>query len=470
MRNRFQYFLSLSVFAILLIGFFVYSLWIEGILYNNQKNQALKDNLIIGETVLGILDKSQVTNDNREDFIKIVQETCDVLKLPNNGFLCMMDSTGVLIAAPGLIPSKEIRISEASFHSKTKDKKYSFAEFFSLEPFSGYYEYEEIGYSDIVVAINHRFSGYKLMVHQDANLIKEQARSKSRTILFVGLGFATLLSVLSYFIIKRQVRTYQFRIEIQNKQLVAVNEEIQSKNGILENQNQKLVEFSEEKDALLGIMAHDLRNPIGGIQSVINLVDASGNLNDEQLEYFRLLKSQVKSAQVIITDVLEMNRLESDKKELQKEKIDLVQLIEAKSEFFAPLADKKRIKIIRDVSCSEFWLTTGVSELHRIIDNLLSNSIKYSPQGEVVTISLIQNMDFVELNFIDKGQGIKDKELDLLFKKFSKLSTIPTDDEESSGLGLYIVKLLSDKIGADVYVESTFGKGSKFSLNLPLSI
>lgn len=468
MKNRFPYVLSLSVFIIMFVGLFIHSIWVEDILYNNQVSQALKDNLTIGETVLGIFDKSEESRKSRASFIKTVQETCDVLKLPNNGYICMLDSTGVLIAAPGLTPEKEIRISEASFHSKTKDKKYSFAEFFLVDSFLGYYEYDEIGYSDIVVAINHSYFGYKLMVHQDANLIKEQAKGKSRNILFVGLGFAILLSLFAFFIVKRQVKAYQSRIKNQNIQLVTINDEIQAKNRVLENQNAKLIELSEDKDSLLGILAHDLKNPIGGIQSVIHLVNASDNLNNEQLDYLSFLKSQAKSAQVIIADVLEMNRLEGDQGVLYTDKIDLVKLIQEKCEVFTPFADKKKIKIICDFCNSEYWLTTGMGELNRIIDNLLSNSIKYSPIGETVVVQLIQNEDSVELNFIDKGQGIKDKEFDKLFRKFSKLSSRPTDNEESSGLGLYIVKLLSDKIGASINVESTFGKGSKFSLNLPL--
>ena len=469
MKKRFQYILSISILTVLFVGFIAYSVWVENIIYNNLKNQALKDNLTIGETVLGMLDKANIDKNDKLAFIQMVQETSDVLKMPNNGFLCMMDSTGALLAAPGLKPSKKVRISEASFYSAEKDEKYSFKDFFLMRPFTGYYEYEEVGYSDIVVAINHAYSGYKLMVHQDANVIKQESKEKSLPILWVGLSFAAIISIFAFFIIRRQVRTYQFKIEIQNNQLTLVNEEVRDKNKVLGIQNERLEELAEEKSALLGILAHDLKNPIGGISSVIRLIKHSADLNQEQETYFDLIKSQVKSAETLISDVLEMNMVESDRKSVQKDKIDLVKLLNQKVESFSPLAEKKEISINQNHIYTELWAITGVNELNRIIDNLLSNSIKYSPLKCNVSLELIQLDNQIEICFADEGSGIPKEELPLLFKKFSKLSTRPTNEEESSGLGLYIVKLLADKIGATIRVNSNVGTGSKFILELPIS-
>jgi len=468
MKKRFQYILSISLLAMLFIGFILYSIWVENIIYNNLKNQALKDNLTIGETVLGMLDNSEVEKTDRLAFIQMVQETADVLKMPNEGYICMMDSTGALLAAPGLKPSKKVEISEASFYSVEKDEKYSFSDFFSMKPFMGYYEYEEIGYSDIVVAINHSYSGYKLMVHQDANVIKEESKEKSLPILWVGLCFAGIISIFAFFIIQRQVRIYQFKIEVQNRQLVKVNEEVGEKNKVLGVQNEKLIELAEDKSALIGILAHDLKNPIGGISSVIRLINHAADLNEEQQNYFSLIKSQVKSAETLISDVLEMNRVESHQKTVQKDEIDLVKFLGQKVENFTPLAEKKQIRIKQSQLTGKLPIKTGVNELNRIIDNLLSNSIKYSALNSTVTIELKQFSKHIEICFIDKGSGIKKEELHLLFKKFSKLSSRPTNEEESSGLGLYIVKLLADKIKATVKVNSTHGEGSVFILALPL--
>lgn len=469
MKNRFQLVLSFSVFGILFLGFFAYSIWVEGIIFKNLKNQALKDNLTIGETVLDMLDKSGVNSSNKIEFVKLVQETCDVLKMPNDGYLCMMDSTGALLAAPGLTPSKEVKISKASFHSENRSEKFSFTEFFSIEPFTGYYEYETIGYSDIVVALTHKHSGYKLMVHQDANLIREQAKDKSKTILIVGWGFAIVISVLAYFVIRGQVKRYQFRIEIQNKQLAKVNNEIWDKNKVLKTQNAQLEELAEERNALLGIMAHDLKNPIGGIESVIRLVNSAGDLNPKQVEYFSLIESQMKSAQSLIEDVLEMNSAESNQDSFQKDKINLVDMLKSKMAVFQPLAQKKQIEIIEDYYSSEVWVETGVNELNRIIDNLFSNSIKYSPLSKKVILQLKNSGNTIKMGFIDEGMGIRKEELPKLFKKFSKLSARPTNEEASSGLGLYIVKILADKIGAQIEVESNYEQGSKFSIVLPVS-
>jgi|GEM_PF-2812746 len=468
MKNRFQFILSFSVFVILFLGFFLYFVWVENIVYNNLTKQALDDNLTIGESVFDMFEKADVPVENKEEFLQLVQETCDVLKLPNEGYICLVDSVGNLLAAPGLKADKKVNIASASFRSLNRDESFSFTDFYESKPFTGYYEYEQYDYSDIVVAMNYDVMGYKMLVHQSAKMIKGHAREKSLPLLWGGIVLTVFLSILSYFVTHYQVKKYQFRISAQHAQLAKVNNEIKEKNQALRGKNVILQDLATEKDALLGIMAHDLRNPIGGIESVINLVSLAGELNSEQKEYFSLLKSQVNSAQALIADVLEMNKLENDKAELKKEKVDLVHFLDQKIKDFAPLANKKEIEIVADYNVSENDIETGTNELNRIVDNLLSNSIKYSPIGAQVTVGLKSEKNNLIMSFIDKGKGIKEKEMPMLFKKFTKLSSRPTNEESSCGLGLYIVKLLSQKIGAKVKVESVYEKGSTFSVIVPL--
>ncbi|MGZ2371226.1 sensor histidine kinase [Ancylomarina sp. YFZ004] len=466
MKNRFQVILSLSVFIILLLGFFAYSLWVEQIVFNNLKKQALDDNLIIGESVINMLSKANISPDNKADFIKLVQETSEVLKMPNKGFICMADSLGTLLAAPGLKPDNNVSINSAQFLNVERDKSQKYSEFFKSNPFMGYYEYPGNKYSDIIVGINHTYHGYKILVHQDANMIKKHAKAKSRPLLWAGFLFAIVISAISYFIISKQIRTYQNKIEDQQSKLEANNEEITVQNEELEKQNILLKELADEKDILLSIMAHDLRNPLGGIESVVDLIDKIGDLSEEQKTYFSLLKPQVDSAQQLISDVLEMNKLECDRQQIETEDIDINEFIANKINEFRTIADEKNITLITNNNL-KIYCITSFSELNRITDNLLSNAIKYTPTGKNVFIETQILNTKLNINFIDEGKGIPKDELSLLFKKFSKLSTRPTNEEPSTGLGLYIVKLLSDKIGAELYVKSEVGKGSIFTLTLP---
>ena len=468
MKNRFQLVLSLSVFAILLVGFISYSLWVENIMYKNLKQQALDDNLTIGKSVLSMIDKSKISPDNKVDFIKLVQETCDVLKIPNRGFICMADSMGTLLAAPGLKPDNKVSISSAQFLTVKRKKTEKYADFFKSNPFIGYYEYSNHKYSDVLVAMTHSYSGYKILVHQDANMIKKQANEKSLPLLWVGITFAFFVSLLAYFAISRQVAVYQVKIKSQNTKLEQSNDEIQAKNSTLEQQNIQLKELAEEKDILLGIMAHDLRNPLGGIQSVVSLIDKIGDLSEEQKIYFSLLQPQVESAQQLIDDVLEMNTLENNQKKVEKTGLNLSQFMIDKIKNFKLLADEKNIQLELIQENDNTKCHTSLSELNRITDNLLSNAIKYTAMDKTVSIAIQTKEDRIDIQFIDQGAGIPENELNLLFKKFSKLSTRPTNEESSTGLGLYIVKLLSEKIDGKLNVESEVGKGSIFSINIPM--
>jgi len=282
MKNRFQIIISLSVFAILIIGFVAYSFWVQQIVFNNLKKQALDDNLTIGESVFNMIEKSGVSPTDKAEFIKLVQETSEVLKIPNNGFICMADSLGTLLAAPGLKPNNKVSINSAVFLDVERIKGEKYTDFFKANPFVGYYEYPNNKYSDIIVAMNHPYTDYKILVHQDANTIKQLAKVKSRPLLWAGLLFALVIATLSYFIISRQVRAYQIKINDQKSKLEANNHEISTQNIELESQNAILKELADEKDILLGIMAHDLRNPLGGIESVVDLIDGIGNLSSDQ--------------------------------------------------------------------------------------------------------------------------------------------------------------------------------------------
>jgi signal transduction histidine kinase len=464
MKNRFQLLVSFSVFALLLIGFFAYSVWVEKIVYNNLKKQALQDNLTIGESVFGMLEKAGVNASEPKLFIRAVQETCDVMKLPNKGYICMVDSTGNLLAAPGFKGDRKVSLTAASFSPSDRSSKLNFNDFYKLNPFNGYYEYEEFDYSDIIVGMKHKFTGYKLLVHQSAIMIRQQAKNKSMPLFWVGLGFALFLSALAYYIINKQVTSYQLKIYDQNLALTQINIEIKEKNRILRKKNDQLEELADEKDGLLGIMAHDLKNPLGGMQSVVSLVKDAGELNEEQAEYFGLLNDQVKAAQVLIGDVLEMNQLENETVELLEDSIDLISFLEMKKKSFEPLANKKNIKLECVCDLNSLWVITGSNELSRIVDNLLSNAIKYTPSGKKVRVELVKKNDEIILHFIDEGKGIPEKEMPKLFRKFSKLSTRPTNDESSTGLGLYIVKVLAERINARIEVQSEVGNGSCFSV------
>jgi len=104
--------------------------------------------------------------------------------------------------------------------------------------------------------------------------------------------------------------------------------------------------------------------------------------------------------------------------------------------------------------------------VHRIVENLVSNAIKFSPQGRNVWVAISEEGDMVHIKVRDEGQGIEEDELPLLFSKYSKLSSKPTAGEASTGLGLSIVKRIVEELNGKIYCESEAGKGSLFTVIL----
>ena len=133
---------------------------------------------------------------------------------------------------------------------------------------------------------------------------------------------------------------------------------------------------------------------------------------------------------------------------------------------YAFLAQKEQ-KILTELDRS-IYVDVDPIWMIKAIDNILSNAIKYSENGKSIWIDLIKNSCNLILTIRDEGQGISESDKDKLFKKFSRINSIPTDGESSTGLGLYIAKDIIEKHLGEISVESHLKKGAKFTIKLPL--
>jgi signal transduction histidine kinase len=130
-------------------------------------------------------------------------------------------------------------------------------------------------------------------------------------------------------------------------------------------------------------------------------------------------------------------------------------------------AKAKNITLHATVSITEGILHTDEEALTRILDNLLSNALKFSPPGKQIFISQQVTSAGVQIAIRDEGPGISEEDQQKMFKKFQRLTSIPTQGESSTGLGLAIVKALTEKIGGVILVQSTIGVGTTFTLGIP---
>jgi PAS domain S-box-containing protein len=233
--------------------------------------------------------------------------------------------------------------------------------------------------------------------------------------------------------------------------------------------NERLKALNDEKDSFLGIAAHDLKSPLNGILGLINLLKhKTSNLTTEQQEYLRYIEQSCSNMKVMVTNLLDINRIEQGYGTLSLSHFSLRELLQQQLRMFQEPADRKNIKLVLDDSEKEIFMFSDPALVSRICDNLVSNAIKFSlPNGHVrLRPSLTEGHVTIEVE--DQGPGIKKEEISLLFNKFKKLSARPTGGESSTGLGLSIVNELVHLLKGKILVDSEENVGTTFRAKIPL--
>ncbi len=258
-----------------------------------------------------------------------------------------------------------------------------------------------------------------------------------------------------------QVNLQKKQIEIQNTQLFTQKEEIELKNIRLED-------LDREKSSLMNIVAHDLKAPLNKIAGAAQLLPNLGELNEDQEEFVNMIKKVAFEGKKFIEDLLDINAIEQQKPEsISWEKIPLKSFISSSIIGYKQQAENKKIQLHFDTQLDSTEIDADRSYLNRILDNLVSNAIKFSPNDKNIYISATENANVVSISIKDEGPGISPEDRKKMFKKFQKLSARPTAGESSTGLGLSIIKTLVERLHGEISVSSELGQGTEFVVTLP---
>lgn len=252
--------------------------------------------------------------------------------------------------------------------------------------------------------------------------------------------------------------------------LLALNNELSLKNQQLLNTNLQLEQFDKEKSEYLGIVAHDLKNPLAGVLGFAEILgDEVDQLRVEEIaRYAENIRISSTSMLDIINKLLDIDRMEQGKLELVLHDFDITPLIQETIESNLPLSKRKSITILFDPPDETVYIYSDRNLIYQIIDNLVSNAVKYSYSNSTVFVRCgFEQADTIFLEVEDHGVGIPADEINLLFKKFTKLSSRPTAGESSTGLGLSIVYMLCKLLGGKIICSSKPGFGSTFKVTLP---
>lgn len=230
--------------------------------------------------------------------------------------------------------------------------------------------------------------------------------------------------------------------------------------------NLELTQLNQTKNDFLHMAAHDLKNPLSGIMGFAEMLLDSDDISPEETrETVEQIQHASRHMFELVTNLLDVNAIETGQHQLKLAPISLVPLFKQLQQSYTKRAQAKQIEFIVQ-SPFAGQVLAAESALHQVMDNLVSNAIKYSPANTQVTLRSVEIDTHVQLYIQDQGPGFTDTDKQRLFQKFTRLSAHPTAGEHSSGLGLFIVKSLIDAMQAEIRYESQVGQGTTFVVSL----
>ncbi|MGE4273090.1 MAG: DUF3365 domain-containing protein [Desulfitobacterium sp.] len=262
------------------------------------------------------------------------------------------------------------------------------------------------------------------------------------------------------------------KVELRTQDLARAMDVLEDQRIQLEAANQRLQEDNQYKSDFLAIMSHELRTPLTSIIAFAEVLERNKNPKTEKEE--RIVQEIKGNSQVLlgmINNILEMARIEAGRKELVLEPIDLVDVINAVESVIEPLVEKKGITYSSTVHRDVPLILGDRESLRRIVENLVSNAMKFTPNGgEIkVWVSYDQENHEVLINIQDNGIGISEEDQPNIFEKFVQSDSSLHRQYNGSGLGLALAKELTELHGGWIQVESECGKGSLFTVGIPVN-
>lgn len=234
----------------------------------------------------------------------------------------------------------------------------------------------------------------------------------------------------------------------------------------LKERTVELERLNDEKNQFLGIASHDLKNPLGNILMLSQLMKSSREHVLQNEDLMGIIDRSAKKMLSIVDNLLDVNRIESGKLKVAEEETSLVELVEQVVDSFATAARTKAITVNVEVQDADLKLVTDPMLLSQVLDNLVSNAIKYSPKAKRVDILVERDAEHFLIRIRDQGPGFSEADQAKLYQKFARLTAQPTAGEHSTGLGLSIVKRLIEVLGGEIHLQSQLGEGSEFTLRL----
>lgn len=287
--------------------------------------------------------------------------------------------------------------------------------------------------------------------HLELELIAHKAQNKLSITIASVLFLIVLLSIALILLIKSN----NSKLTVKNKQI--------------KEQNKQLIELSEEQNQLVSFVAHDLNTPFATIDLWTRIALEGDQPIEPQLK--TTIQKIAKASNVGQTMIRRMLDLEKEINlagfQARIEKTELLQLIDISLDSISPIALQKEITIELSRPGDEIFIDTDPELFQRLVDNLITNALKFSYRKNKIVVEVENLTDQITLSVQDYGVGIKKDEVPFIFLKYKRISSVPTEGEPTVGLGLVLTKKIVDLLQGTIYCESELDKGTRFIVKLP---
>ena len=333
---------------------------------------------------------------------------------------------------------------------------------------------EEINHKNSVLLVqeeelrqnNEELNKHTLLLQQSEEELKNQAAELEQTNAYLEEK-------------GRELENKNQEIELKNSDLIIAQKELNLK-------SEEISKASKYKSEFLANMSHELRTPLNSILILSDLLkdNTAGNLTNSQIDNLSVINSSGKDLLSLITDILDISKIEAGKVEIYPEKSVIERIFSDMDSLFRAQMEKKNINfnsIIADDCPREIY--TDIGKIEQVLKNFLSNALKFTPNGGKVTmtfsqpdkefqyttpsLSLLASNEIIAIKIKDNGIGISEENKKKLFQSFQQADTSTSRKYGGTGLGLYISKQLADLLGGEVFFDSQLNNGSTFGVVIP---
>lgn len=230
----------------------------------------------------------------------------------------------------------------------------------------------------------------------------------------------------------------------------------------------KLVEADRRKDEFLAMLSHELRNPLAPIRNSLYILDRVDPHGQQALNARQVIGRQVTHLSNLVDDLLDVTRIVRGKIELQRTTLNISELVKRTAEDYRAPIQARGLQLFISVSEGAWAVDGDETRLAQVIGNLLTNAAKFTPSGGAITLSVDADNEHVFIRVLDNGIGIESDLLPNIFDAFTQANQHIARTDGGLGLGLALVKGVVELHGGNVFVSSTFGVGTTFTVELPL--